>query len=161
MKNNQFKSRRPHYHRCSGVSLIEILVVVTIIGIISVVGLARFAGGTSKVVAAESDARRLALDLRQAQRRAISTGDNHYLLFDTTSGFTTYTLYRRASGGDVAVDEPRTISSGVTGVTSHTVTEYTFEGKALAGYTIAFNTSIKNWFVTVIPATGYAKVTHS
>ena len=69
----------------------------------------------------------------QARRRTIATGDNHYLqLTPSAANVTSYTMYRRAAGGDVVVDQTRTVPTGVTCSASHTTLEFDFDG-AVAG----------------------------
>jgi type II secretory pathway pseudopilin PulG len=142
-------------------SLLELLVVLTLIGIFAAVATARLGPGPVQNFGAEADARRLALDLLQARRRAIATGDNHYVEFTASGGSVAgYTLYRRLSGGGVQpVDAHRTFSQQETVAASHGQAEFDFEGAALAAYQITFTGPNRTWRVTVIPATGSAKVT--
>jgi prepilin-type N-terminal cleavage/methylation domain-containing protein len=149
--------------RAAGLSLLELLVVLTLIGIFAAVASARFGADPRKNFGAEADARRLALDLLQARRRAIATGDNHYLEFTASGGNVVgYTLYRRLSGGGVqAVDEPRTFLQQEEVTVSHAQAEFDFEGAALAAYQMTLTGPNRTWQVTVVPATGTAKVTES
>src|SRR5688500_13413563 len=112
------KARRPRGRRAF--SLLEMVAVAAIVGLLATAGVMRFGSGTLENVGAEGFARRLALDLMQARRRTIATGDNHYLQL-TLAGpnVTSYAMFRRAAGGDVAVDEVRSTPQGVTVTTSH------------------------------------------
>ena len=142
-----------------GFSLLELLAVITLLGILAGVGITRMNRGTLLDVGAQGDARRVALDLLQARRRAISTGDNHYVLFTMNGGSATgFTVYRRASGGDVAVESPRTVSDDVTITPNTSVAEFAFDGTSLASYTITVAGEAKSWTVQVIPATGSIRV---
>jgi prepilin-type N-terminal cleavage/methylation domain-containing protein len=144
-------------------NLLELLVVLTLIGIFAAVAAARLGPSPLQNFGAGADARRLALDLVQARRRAIATGDNHYLEFASIGGNVVgYTLYRRLSGGGVqAVDAYRTFAQQETVTASHVQAEFDFEGAALAAYQITFTGPGRTWQVSVVPATGAARVTES
>jgi len=136
-------------------SLIELASVLTIIALLAAAGLIRWGSGTVSNLSGEGFARRLALDLMQSRRRTIATGDNHYLqLSPSTSNVSSYVIYRRASGGDVAVEQPRTIPSGVTCTASHATLEFDFDGAALAAYSVAVVGPNRTWTVSTIMATG-------
>jgi prepilin-type N-terminal cleavage/methylation domain-containing protein len=136
-------------------SLIELLAVLTILGLLGAAGFARYGANTIQHVSGEGFARRLALDLIQARRRTIATGDNHYLLLSPAAGnVTSYTMYRRTSGGDVVVEQPRSTPSGVTASASHPTLEFDFDGAALAAYTASIVGPHRTWTVTTVMATG-------
>jgi hypothetical protein len=139
---------------------LELLAVLALLGIFAAVAAARLGPAPLKNFASHADARRLALDLLQARRRAIATGDNHYLEFTSSGGQTTgYTLYRRLSGGGTqAVDAPREFSHQETVTASHSQAEFNFEGAALAAYQVTFTGPDRAWRVTVVPATGAVRV---
>ncbi len=134
--------------------------MVVIVGILAVVAVGRMGYGTLGDFTARAEAKRLAVDLLQARRRSISTGENHSLDF-TGSPATGYTLIRRAAGGDVAVDEPYIFSDAVVVTVSATEAEFNFEGQALAAYQITLTGPDQTWQVDVVVATGTAKVTQS
>lgn len=137
------------------VTLLELIAVVTILGLFTVVAISRIGPGTLYNFGARADARRLAVDLLQARRRSITTGDNHYLAFVVVGGDATgYTLYRRDGGGDVAVDSPHEFPGGVVVTTSHADAEFNFEGAALAAYEITLTGSEQTWQIDVVPVTG-------
>jgi prepilin-type N-terminal cleavage/methylation domain-containing protein len=138
-----------------GFSLVELTSVVVIVGLLAAAGLTKWGSGTVQNLTGEGFARKLALDLLQARRRTIATGDNHYLLLTpSTSNVTSYAVYRRAAGGDVAVEAARTIPSGVTATASHTTLEFDFDGAALAGYTVAVAGPNRTWTISTVMATG-------
>jgi prepilin-type N-terminal cleavage/methylation domain-containing protein len=141
--------------RRGGFSLIELAAVVAIIALLATAGLMKWGAGTVQNLSGEGFARRLALDLLQARRRTIATGDNHYLLLTpSTSNVTSYVMYRRASGGDVVVEQSRTIPSGVTATASHTTLEFDFDGASLAAYTVTVVSPNRTWTITTAMATG-------
>lgn len=146
-----------------GVTLLELLVVLSITGILTAVAAARFGSGVLGDVASDSQTRRLSLDLLRVQRAAVMTGDNHYVAF-TLSGSqaTGYQLFRRLSGGGVAaVDVPRVFSDKLTVTVSHTELEYTFEGQALAAYQVTVAGPNRSSQLTVVPLTGAVRVSES
>ena len=138
----------------AGMTLLELLVMITVMSVFIAVTAARMSSSTGSNMGAQADARHLAVDLRQMQRAAISTGNNHYLQFNSDgSGITGYTLYQRVSGVSQAMNS-RPFSKGVTVTTTHTDLEYTFEGTALAAYQVNLSGPNHNWQVSVVPVTG-------
>jgi prepilin-type N-terminal cleavage/methylation domain-containing protein len=147
--------RAPGARRRGGFSLIELGAVLAIIALLAAAGLMKWGAGTVQNLSGEGFARRLALDLLQARRRTIATGDNHYLLLSpSTSNVTSYAMYRRASGGDVVVEQSRSIPSGVTASASHTTLEFDFDGAALAAYAVTVVSPNRTWTITTVMATG-------
>lgn len=128
---------------------------MAIVALLAAAGFARFGSSTLENLGADGCARRFALDLMQARRRTIATGDNHYLQLTVASGkVTTYTLFRRAAGGSVAVDQATAIPSGVNVTASHTALEFDFDGAALAAYSISIAGPKRSWTVSTVIATG-------
>jgi len=156
--SNDAKARPPQGRRAF--SLLELLAALTIIGVLAAAGITRFGSGTLENVGAEGFARKLALDLMQARRRTIATGDNHYLqLTIVASKVTSYTMWRRAGGGDVVVDETRTVPAGADVTASHATLEFDFDGTALAAYSIAVAGPNRSWTVSTVMATGAVRTT--
>jgi prepilin-type N-terminal cleavage/methylation domain-containing protein len=145
--------------RC-GFSLIELASVLAVVALLAAAGLTRWGSGTVENVSGESFARRLALDLMQARRRTIATGDNHYLQLSPAAGnVTSYMIYRRASGGDVVVEQTRTTPSGSTVAASHATLEFDFDGAALAAYSVTVTAPSRSWTVSTVMATGAVQTT--
>src|SRR5687767_7641882 len=127
------KARRSRGRRAF--SLLVMLSVLGIVALLAAAGVMRFGSNTMENVGAEGFARKLSLDLMQARRRTIATGDNHYLQLTLAgSNVGSYTMYRRTAGGDVAVEQTRAAPAGVVATASHTILEFDFGGAALAGY---------------------------
>jgi len=140
---------------------LELVVVLLILGVLGAVAVSRFGPNSITNLGAEADARKLALDLLQAQRRAMVTGDNHYLLFTSGGGSVTgYTIYRRGTP-DVAVDSARQFDSRLAVTASHTTTEYDFSGAALASYQFTLTAPDRTWTVSVVAATGSVSVSEN
>lgn len=144
----------------SGYSLVELLAVVVLLGVLLAAAAASYGEKALGHIGAEADARRVALDLLQAQRRAIATGDNHFLEFSpNAAAITSYTLKRRASGGDAVVEATRQVPASVVMSAAHAAAEFTFEGQALAAYQIQLAGATRSWTVSVVPVTGAVRVT--
>jgi type II secretory pathway pseudopilin PulG len=135
--------------------MIELLAVLAIVGLLAAAALTRFGTQTVSNLAGDGFARRLALDLIQARRRTIATGDNHYLLFSPSAAApTSYTMYRRAAGGDTVVEQTRTVPTGVTVVANAATQEFDFDGASLAAYTNTITGPNRTWTITTVMATG-------
>ena len=133
--------------------------VLAILGILAAAGMARWGRDLIKNVGAETDARRIALDLHQARRRAISTGSNHLVRFNPSVGAaTSFTVYRRSGMSVTAVEATRDVPAGVTVTPSHADAEFTFEGTSLAAYSITVAGPSKSFTVSVVTATGAIRV---
>ena len=155
-----FKARRTEV--CRALTLLELTLVVALLGIFAAIAVTSFGHASLANAGARGYARKLALDLVQAQRRAISTGDNHYIEFQSSGGVTVgHTLYRRAGGSTIVADVVRNAPHDVTVTPSHNLCEYTFEGSALASYTCSIAGPNRSWQITVTAATGAVRVTDS
>jgi type II secretory pathway pseudopilin PulG len=140
-------------------SLLELVATLAILGLIVAAGIGTFGSNTVQNVAAEGFARKLALDLMQARRRTIATGDNHYLQCTVVAGkVTSYAIYRRAAGGDVVVDQTQTVPAGATVTTSHTTLEFDFDGAALAAYSLTVAGPSRSWTVSTTVVTGAVRI---
>ena len=147
-------------HRQRGFTLLELIVTVSLVATFAAVAIARLSSSTQANLSTNGDARRLALDLLQAQRRAISTGNNHYVEFTTSGGtIVSYTLYQRQGGSNVVADATHTFNTQITVTTSATDLEYQFDGTALASYTVTLAGPNMTYQVAVTASTGNVKVT--
>jgi len=136
------------------------MAVVLILGVLASAAVLRLGSGSLGTLGAETDAQRIALDLRQARRRAISHGADHCVKFLSDSGGVHgYGVYRRDTGGDIAVDALREVPSHITVSPSHAQCEFSFEGQAAAAYQIDVAGGTRSWTVSVIPLTGAVRVT--
>jgi prepilin-type N-terminal cleavage/methylation domain-containing protein len=155
-----YESKARRWRGRRAFSLLEMLSVLVIVALLGAAGVARLGSSTLENVGAEGFARKLALDLMQARRRTIATGENHYLQLTLAgSNVSSYTLYRRTAGGDVVADETRTVPAGVVATASHTTLEFDFSGAALAGYSIAVAGPNRSWTVSTVMATGAVRTT--
>jgi type II secretory pathway pseudopilin PulG len=143
-------------------TLLELVVVVSLLGLLALAGITRFGFDTLGNGGAEGYARKLSLALLHARRATISTGDNHYLQLATSGGnVTSFTLMRRASGGDVQVDESRTVPTDVVATSAQTVLEFDFDGSSLAAYSVSVVGPDRSWNVAVTQLTGSVAVTET
>ncbi len=141
-------------------TLLEMVAVITLLGIMAVAAAGAFRPETVGDLDGSVTAQRIAWDLQQARRRAISTGDNHVLVCQTSGGnVTSYTLNRRLPDTSLTpVDSTKTIPTYVSITATSTAPEFAFEGEALAGYTFTITTPHKSWTITVAQATGNVRV---
>jgi prepilin-type N-terminal cleavage/methylation domain-containing protein len=154
------KSMLPNRSTRGGMTLMELLAVVTLLGIFTAVAASRMDPSSLMNFSAEADARRLALDLLQARRRAVSTGDNHYLAFTQSGGtISGYNIYRaNSSGPDTAVELESSFAANLNVTSTHTSPEFTFDGSALANYQITVAGPNRTWTIDVIPLTGLVRM---
>ncbi|QDU57123.1 prepilin-type N-terminal cleavage/methylation domain-containing protein [Aeoliella mucimassa] len=139
-------------------SLIELMAVLTIIGIISSAVFLRFGASTYQSTNAAGFTRMLMLDLNQARARTISTGDNHYLQLTRDGGIvTSYTLYRDTGSGAVVVDRIVDVPEGTLVTTATDQWAFDFDGSLGSGTgvgTIQVTGHFYTWTISVYRATG-------
>ena len=140
-----------------GVTLLDLLAVVTLIAIVAAVAMMRYGRSVMGDFGSQAQARIVSVALLHAQRASITTGDNHYLQFDAVNA-TTYSLFRRTGGGDTLVDGPYDLSDDVAINVSDTVMEFNFEGQALGPYVVTFVGDNRTWQLDVIPINGSIQV---
>jgi len=141
-----------------GVSLLELIAVVALMGILFVAGAVRLGPGAANNISARAAARLLATDLRQSQRRAIATGDDHYVEFQTQgSVISGYQCFRDPGSSPTAVDDVREIPSGLTVTSAESKWTFDFQGTAAAAYDATIAGPDRTWRVQVVPVTGTVK----
>jgi prepilin-type N-terminal cleavage/methylation domain-containing protein len=157
----------PHYQNARraqarrAFSLIELTSVLMIIGLLGSMAFLRFGDTTYNTTSTDGFVRALVLDLRQARRRTISIGDDHYVLLSRTSGVvTSYTLYRDPGGGAYVVDRTVQVPTGATVTTATDQWTFDFDGSVAGGTgtgTIVVTGPFHTWTITVYLATGAVK----
>jgi prepilin-type N-terminal cleavage/methylation domain-containing protein len=145
-----------------GVSLLELLVVVVLLGIFAATAAMRFGRTVLGEYGARGTARELSLALLTCQRAAIASGDDHYVEFLSTGGeIVQYRLMRDVGGTPVLVDGPKNLAPDVTVTSSHPTLRFDFEGSAAANYTVSVSGTDRAWSISVVPITGATSVTQT
>jgi prepilin-type N-terminal cleavage/methylation domain-containing protein len=145
-----------------GVSLFELLVVVTLIGIFSAVVAMRYGRTLFAEFGAQGTARELSLALLGCQRASIHSGDDHFVEFLSSGGrISSYRIMRTTSGAPALVDGPKSLSADVTVTVSSSTMQFNFEGGALANYWIDIVGQSQTWRVEVVPISGAVRVTQT
>lgn len=142
-----------------GVSLLELLVVVVLMGIVTSVAAMRFGRSLFSEFGAEATVRELSLALLACQRAAIRSGDDHYVEFTLNgTSATEYRIMRDDGAAGQLVDGPKPISSDVTVNVSNTTMRYDFDGAAGGAYHIDVTGINRAWQLDVVPITGTVQV---
>lgn len=144
-----------------GVSLLELIAVVALMGILFAAGTVRLGPNAANDMSARAAARLLATDLQHMKRRAITTGDDHYVEFTTQgSTITGYQMYHN-SGSPETVDDLREFPSGLTVTSADSQLTFDFEGAASAAYDVTLAGPNRSMSVQVVPVTGAVIVTEN
>lgn len=152
-----------HSIRRRGVSLLELIVVVSLMGILSSVIVSRYGRSTLGDLGSQGDAHRLWLDMQYARRIAIKNGQSCCISFTGGSQTAGYQLLL-GSASDVAggiatqVEQARVFSTDMTAAPSATVFEFDFEGHAAASYSVTLTAPDQRWQVAVVPLSGIPTV---
>lgn len=147
-----------------GVTLLELLAVVTIIGIIAAVAATRVGRSIFAEFGAGAVAQELSLDLLTCQRSAIATGDDHFLRFTVSGGkAVSYRMMRATLSGDVPVDAVKTIADDVTVTITAPTNDmnFRFEGQADWAYQLDVTGIGRSYRVSVVPVNGAIQVTET
>ena len=140
-------------------SLLELTIVVAILSLLTVASISRYGTNALGNGGAEGFARKLSLALVHARRSTIATGDNHFLQLTSSGGnVVSYSLVRRASGGDTQVDQTRIVPLDVTVTSTDSELEFDFEGSALGSYDVTVAGPSRSWSVSVVMLTGAVQV---
>lgn len=136
----------------------ELIAVVVVVGVLATAAMTRFGHATLNTTDTEGFVRRLVLDLRQARRAAIATGDDHYLQLNRISGVvTTYDLYRDASAGAYTVQPATAVPEGTVVTAGSDTWNMEFTGELTSGAgtsTMTVGGSLYDWTISVYQATG-------
>ena len=140
--------------------MLELLVVITLLGIMASVAAMRFGRSLLSEFGAHAEARQLSLALLACQRAAVKTGDDHVLRFALDGGRAlSYQILRDNAGTLQVVDGPLGLSSDVTVTVSHGDMRFDFEGAAQDAYQIQLLGQQRRWQIDVVPVTGSIRVT--
>jgi len=149
-----------------GFSLLELLVVLSIIGLLASAGFGRLGVDTLANIRAEGDAQRMAMDLRYARGLAMRSGSDAHAVRLTLTGsdFTASQVVRIANSGAGAVtslDANRAVNGKVMTSPAHEAMTFRFDGSANHAYHLRFTGPRRRWDVTVARATGRVAVVES
>jgi prepilin-type N-terminal cleavage/methylation domain-containing protein len=139
-----------------GLSLLEMLAVVALLAIVAAVVLGRNGRSLVANFSSQGDARRVALALLQAKRRAITTGTDHAVEFTSGGGdIASLTVVSIAGGGATTIVEgPLPLAEDLVVTASHSQMVFTFEGQAAAAYWVQLAGADRTWRIDVVPITG-------
>ncbi len=141
--------------RHQGYSLLELLAVVTILGLLAAIGATRLAPGVQGNVARGTDSFRTLMALRQARAAAIATGDNHCLRMLSTSGSITGFQIERIGGTTTIVEGPHLFSGEATILQTGSDATFNFQGEATVAPVLTFAGANHTNRITVVTATGW------
>lgn len=151
LKSQDARSARPQ----RAFSLLELTLVLAVIGVLSAMAVTRFGADALSVADGEGVARKLMLDLRQARRRTITTGVDHYLQLTRTAG--QVTGFAVCQSGGALVDDARTVPTGVTITSAADQWTFGFDGALQSGggsSTMTVDGGDFQWLITCYHATG-------
>lgn len=162
-----FSRKHPAVHRRRGVTLLELLVVVTLMGILSSVVVSRYGRDIFGDLGARSDAHQLWMDMQRTKTLAIRSGVEHSVVFSRASGgvLTGYqvvegTAVDAMAGSSVTViGEPVVFSDDIVATGTPDVVEFNFEGQASAACSVSLTGPNRSWRLSVIPLSGSVTVT--
>ena len=149
-------------HRQRGFSLLELLAVVTFMGILSAVVIARNGRSFMANFGSQGYCRRISLAMIEAKRRAITTGLEHAVEFSGTGASATFrVLAIDGAGSATVVDGPMNLNEDLTVAVSHSRMSFNFEGQAAGAYWVTLTGRNKVGRIDVIPISGTVRCTDS
>jgi Tfp pilus assembly protein FimT len=145
-----------------GFSLLELLAVVTFMGILAGVVIARNGRSLLGNFSSGGDSRRISLAMLEAKRRAITTGLEHAVEFSGSGADLQFSVISIDSfGSTTVVDGPMSMQDDLTVAMSHARMSFNFEGQAGGSYWITLTGPRKIGRIDVIPITGSVSYTES
>jgi prepilin-type N-terminal cleavage/methylation domain-containing protein len=160
---SQLALERPQSRRVRrGFSLLELLAVVTFMGILASVVIARNGRSLLSNFSSGGDCRRISLAMLSAKRRAITTGLEHAVRFTGSGNDMTFSVVSIDSfGSATVVDGPMSLQDDLTIATSHSQMSFNFEGQAGGAYWVTLTGPRKIGRIDVIPITGTVQCSES
>ena len=160
------RTRRHSQRR--GVTLLELLVVVTLVGILSTAVVGRYGRAVFGDFGARTEGHQMWLDMQRARREAIRTGVPHTVHLMGASGgrWTGYrivagTAEQAAAGGGVTLGEPRVFAEELHVTGDSSTVEFDFEGQADRAVQLQLQGPHRQWQVRVLPLIGSVTVTET
>lgn len=135
-----------------GFTLIEALMIISVIGILTALAIPRF--GTVGKKSAYMVSRQIVVDMRYARSLAVTTGTTHIVKFFPAGGsqYSSYGIFKDADP-DVQIGNLRQIPTTVTCTSSSEQFNFEKLGNATGG-TITLDDEHKHYVVYVIATTG-------
>ncbi len=148
-------SARSSFNHRRGMSLLELLAVVTLLGIFSTAVVARYGRSLFGDSGVRSGARMLSLGILEAQRGAIRTGNTHAILFQgTSSAVQSWSVIQiDPQGGRTLVDGPHEIPADYSLTVNTSEILFDFEGNGLDLLSAQFQGPNRRWELQVLPMT--------
>ncbi|MCA9195105.1 MAG: prepilin-type N-terminal cleavage/methylation domain-containing protein [Planctomycetales bacterium] len=135
----------------TGFSLLELLAVVTLLGVMGAAVTMRYGRDTLSNAGARSEARRISLGMLQAQRAAIRTGTSHGVKI---YGGNSWAVVSVGSGGSrTIVDGPHVIDSQLQLTTNSDEVVFDFEGNGTSVFQAVIKGKDRTWQLRVLPLT--------
>lgn len=139
-------------HREQGVTLLEVIMLVAIIGMLAAMSIPRI--GSMAGYAAHATARQIIADMRYTRGQAISTAKDHIVRFSPSGGpHTGYSIFRVEDAVEEQVGQTRQIRDQVSCSGPDEFTFYPF-GNASSDGTISLVGAEDQYDINVIAATG-------
>lgn len=147
-------------NRRRGVSLLELLVVVTLMGTLSSVVVTRYGRDIFGDMGARSEAHGLWLDLQHAKAIAIRNGTTVSVIFDKVSNgqLSGYQIVEGIGSARAIVGEPSSFGSDINITANVSSVQFTFEGHATAACTIKLKGPNRSWRLDVVPLSGSVRI---
>ncbi len=138
-----------------GVSLLELIAVVAILGVISAGVVSRFGRDAFGSVGVRGEARRLSLGLLEAQRCAIRTGDDHGIrTYGSTNSISAWEVVREYDDGSREVgDGPYSIPDDYQVQVDTSEIFFDFEGNGRSSFNVRLDGPKRYWQLRVFPLT--------
>lgn len=141
--------------RRQAVSLLELLAVMTLMGIFASVATMRLSRDVFGDTGARSEARRLSTGMLQAQRAAVRTGKPHVVVFHgSRHDVESWSIYQEENNGRrTLVDGPYEIRPEVEVSVDRQEIVFDFEGNGVPGAQVNLAGPHRRWRIQVMPLT--------
>ncbi len=147
-------------NRRRGVTLLELLVVVTLMGTLSTVVVTRYGRDIFGDLGARSEAHRLSLDMQRAKSVAIRNGSTVSVIFEKgpNGQYSGYRLTERQAGKQVVIAGPTQFGPDINVTTTSPSIRFSFEGHASTACVVNLKGPNRSWALTVVPLTGAVRI---
>ncbi len=139
-----------------GMSLLELLAVVALMGVFTAAVASRFGRDILGDVGVRGEARKLSLGMLEAKRCAVRTGDQHGIqLYGSTSDVTSWAVVRvHDDGSRTVVDGPFVVERDFTVKADRSELLFDFEGHAQSAFNANLVGPHRQWAIQIFPLTG-------